>query len=263
MNHLSQDELLAYALGESLPEAAAHLRSCEQCNAELASHYASLGALGMSEESAAPAHLRGRILGSLSREQTRPSQFARQSSSQSASQSTTPRRWSLIPSWIPTFAAALLLIAVGLLWRDDLAQRRRLHDELAQLQQPEVQADLLRRALAAPDAQQFSLLPASFHPVMQGKAIYRAQQQQVIFIGSHFAAAPAGKAYELWLLPSSGAAPIAAGVFQPDAAGNVSLVVPRLLAATDPKGFAITIEADSGSDKPTSAIILAGLKSQG
>jgi anti-sigma-K factor RskA len=60
---------------------------------------------------------------------------------------------------------------------------------------------------------------------------------------------PAGKAYELWLLPKQGD-PIPAGVFKPNAHGEANLVNPPLRAGLEAKGFAITIKPEMGAITP-------------
>jgi anti-sigma-K factor RskA len=79
-----------------------------------------------------------------------------------------------------------------------------------------------------------------------------------VFLASNFAPLPPEKAYELWLLPTSGAAPIPVGVFKPDALGSASVLMPSLPKGLQAKAFAITIEPETGSTSPTMPIVLAG-----
>lgn len=69
--------------------------------------------------------------------------------------------------------------------------------------------------------------------------------------------APAGRAYQLWLLPKQGN-PIASTVFntEPDGHGLVTRI-----PIPDPgiTGFALTEEPASGSPQPTSTPFLVGL----
>jgi anti-sigma-K factor RskA len=67
-------------------------------------------------------------------------------------------------------------------------------------------------------------------------------------------APPAGKAYELWTL--GGAAPVPAGVFQPDASGRAAQRV-EPAAGAPPKGFAVSVEPAAGSTAPSGPIVLA------
>ena len=69
---------------------------------------------------------------------------------------------------------------------------------------------------------------------------------------------PANKAYELWVIPANGAPSIPAGTFWPDAAGNASLILPKIPEGVDAKAFGVTIESSEGSPTPTLPIIMAG-----
>lgn len=65
--------------------------------------------------------------------------------------------------------------------------------------------------------------------------------------------APAGQAYELWLL--GGPAPLAGGVFQVDASGRA---IHRVEAAGGPVAtFSVTLEPEAGVPAPTGPIVLA------
>ena len=62
---------------------------------------------------------------------------------------------------------------------------------------------------------------------------------------------------ELWIIPAQGA-PLAAGVFKPDEHGNAVMMDQNMPAGVEAKAFAITVENEEGSDKPTSPIMLMG-----
>jgi anti-sigma-K factor RskA len=94
-------------------------------------------------------------------------------------------------------------------------------------------------------------------PQPQGKAFYLKKRNSLIFMASNMPALPPQKAYELWLIPVSGS-PIPAGMFKPDAHGSATVVNPPLPAGTEAKAFAITVENESGSAAPTSAIMMMG-----
>ena len=76
-------------------------------------------------------------------------------------------------------------------------------------------------------------------------------------LASNLAPLPADKVYELWLLPASGAAPMPAGIFKPDANGNSMMLQTMGSDSIAAKGFAITIENSGGSQTPTSPIVFA------
>ena len=80
----------------------------------------------------------------------------------------------------------------------------------------------------------------------------------MILEANNLDALPADKTYELWVIPANGKAPIPAGLFRPDAAGNASVVLPELPKGVPAKAFGVTVEKASGSDTPTAPILLAG-----
>lgn len=85
----------------------------------------------------------------------------------------------------------------------------------------------------------------------EGVAAYEADKGALVFMGMHMEPAPAGKTYELWILPADGRSPMPAGTFKPDAQGSASLVMPQLPKGVPAKGFGVTVENDGGSDTPT------------
>ena len=60
------------------------------------------------------------------------------------------------------------------------------------------------------------------------------------------------------MIPANGKAPVAAGLFRPDAAGTATVVLPPLAPGIAAKAFGVTVEKAAGSDSPTSPIILSG-----
>ena len=164
--------------------------------------------------------------------------------------------WMLAPALV---AAALALVVV-LMGR----QNSTLRQQIAGMQSDAAAQQLeLRRAheivstLTASDAMRVTLVAAKTPPQPQGKAIYVRDRSSLIFIASNMPAAPPEKAYELWLIPTSGA-PIPAGVFKPDAHGSATVVNPPLPVGVEAKAFAITIEPEAGSTTPTMPIVMVG-----
>jgi anti-sigma-K factor RskA len=51
---------------------------------------------------------------------------------------------------------------------------------------------------------------------------------------------------------------MAAGVFKPDEHGNAMMMDHKMPEGVEAKAFAITVEKEEGSDKPTSPIVLMG-----
>lgn len=164
--------------------------------------------------------------------------------------------WSVL-RWI--LAAALILMG-ALLSR----QNNQLSQEISALRKQSVQqqAALLQAkeivaTLTAPDAQVVAVVKANTPPQPQGKAIYVRDRSSLIFIANNMPTPPAQKAYELWLIPKTGA-PIPAGVFKPDSHGSATVIDPPLPAHAEAKAFAITMESEEGSPVPTSPVLMSG-----
>jgi anti-sigma-K factor RskA len=120
--------------------------------------------------------------------------------------------------------------------------------------------DELRRVAAPllePETQRVTLVAAKTPPQPQGKAFYLRKRNSLVFLASNMPALPAHKAYELWLIPTSGN-PIPAGLFKPDPRGSATVVNPPLPAGVEAKAFAITVENEAGSQTPTSPILMTG-----
>ena len=162
---------------------------------------------------------------------------------------------------VPWVAAGALAVGLVALW----LQNSDLQHRIAGLQgQAAQQLAELQRArdvvstLTATDAMRVTLVAAKTPPQPQGKAIYVRDRSSLIFLASNLQALPPQKAYELWLIPTSGA-PIPAGVFKPDAHGSAAVVEPPLPPGVQAKAFAITVEPEGGSSAPTLPVVMVGL----
>lgn len=156
-------------------------------------------------------------------------------------------------------AAALILMG-ALLSR----QNNQLSEQISMLRKQSAgqQAELLRAkevvaTLTSPDAQVVAVVKANTPPQPQGKAIYVRDRSSLIFIANNMPVPPPQKAYELWLIPKTGA-PIPAGMFKPDAHGSATVINPPLPAGAEAKAFAITMESEEGSPTPTMPILMVG-----
>ncbi len=174
-----------------------------------------------------------------------------------------PRRVAAKRSWwilAPTLVAAALALVVVLLGRQNYALRQQVAGMQSDATAQQVE---LRRAheivstLTASDGLRVTLVAAKSPPQPQGKAFYVRDRSSLIFIASNMPAVPPQKAYELWLIPTSGT-PIPAGVFKPDAHGSATVLNPPLPVGVEAKTFAITIEPETGSTVPTMPIVMLG-----
>jgi anti-sigma-K factor RskA len=243
------EDLALYALGglegDERAQLEKHLEGCAGCRRELEQLRGDMALMALSAAGPAPPRrARQRLLEAVGRERRSPAAPARRS------------WWTLVP-WV---AAATLAVGLVSVWR----QKSDLQRQIADLQNESArQFEELRQArevvstLTATDALRVTVVAAKTPPQPQGKAIYVRDRSSLIFLASNFPALPPQKAYELWLVPASGA-PIAAGVFKPDTHGSAIVINPPLPAGVEAKAFAITVEPESGSPAATSPIIMFG-----
>jgi hypothetical protein len=120
-------------------------------------------------------------------------------------------------------------------------------------------ANALQVALHATPPLKPAVVGKGVTPVVAPEALaaYLADKGALVFVATHLEPAPAGKTYELWLLPANGQSPIPAGTFKPDPQGSASIVMPRLPKGVPAKGFGVTIENDGGSSTPTLPIVMS------
>ncbi len=266
-DHVPQEDLTLYAM-QALPaeEAAAvraHLETCAECRAELAAISGDLAAVAMSvDQQAVPQGARQRFLNRISADATeREGKADRQVVPITAGR---PARRPRSVAWIPWAAvAALVILAVALGMRiNTLNQQLRQESiEAAKQAAASSHAQEVLDVLTAPTAQRAVLISSKSRPEPTGRAVYLANRGGLIFQASNLDPLAENKAYELWVIPANGKAPIPAGTFRPDATGSASVVLPPLPTGVPAKAFGVTIERAEGSQTPTAPIILSGAAS--
>jgi len=244
------EDLSLYALGalegEERRVVEQHLDGCSGCRQELEKLQGDLALLAFSASGPRPpARSRERLMAAIAKEPRRVE---------------LPRaRW----AWwnVLGWAAAVAALAMAFLLRQQNSNLRQHVGELetstAKQDQQLGEAKQLVSALTSPEALHFTLVAGKAPPQPQGKAIYVPSSGTLVFLASNLPHIPAEKAYELWLIPTTGA-PIPAGVFKPDARGAASVIRPPLPTGVEAKAFAITIEPEGGSPGPTSTPIMVG-----
>jgi hypothetical protein len=268
--HISEDDLTLYAMRalstEESAEVRQHLRECEICRDELGKIAGELALVALSvEQHAVPEGARERLMARISR-------GAGEGSAGSAAE------WGGRPVAVPIrpadrrpvrraavwtawgAVAALLVIAISLGLQVERLNVR-LRDEAnrnAMLAEANAHAQEVLEVMTAPTAQRVVLTPAMTPAVPIGRAVYLAARGGLIFQANNLKELPEGKTYELWVIPANGSAPIAAGLFRPDAAGNASVMLPQIPWGVPAKAFGVTIEKAGGSETPTAPIILSG-----
>lgn len=223
-----------YLLGVLAPEEAEemerHFReSCPECTAGLREAMAVTTGLASIVEPVEPSqHLRGRIITSIGHA-IRPK----------------PRRWLTYTA----IAASLVLLCCSalLLWA-----LRRERDRLASIA---FERDRLQSVVQFLSEQRTIVTRTASAQTGPSGRVFVAPQQGFVFVGSRLPQIQAGRTFELWLVPSTGA-PQPAGLFR--AQGSNAVYVSHInvdLAHT--AAIAVSVEPEGGSPAPTTTPFVA------
>jgi anti-sigma-K factor RskA len=254
------DDLSLYAIGalagEERRALEEHLNQCSACRQELEKLRGDVALLALSVSGPKPPE----------RSRERLMAAVRKEPRQVKTAPATRRPWWRPVEW--ALAAAAVIVAM-LLARQNGDLQRTVSDlkaavsgqqqQLAQAKLQFAEAQQLVASLASPDSEHFTLVAGNTPPQPQGKAIYSRKTGTLVFIAGNMPKLPPQKAYELWLIPQSGA-PIPAGVFKPDTRGSATVVKPTLPSGVEAKTFAITVEPEAGSPAPTSTPLMVGVQ---
>jgi anti-sigma-K factor RskA len=249
------EDLALYALGslqgEERTTLETHLESCPSCRLELDQLRGDMALMAMAVDGPhPPQRSRQRLLDAIQKEPGRKALPAAE-----------PKRgWSLW-SGLGWLAAAAMLLITFQTRRENSALRQSLASLGALVGQQTIEIENARRViepLTSPSAQRVVLLAAKTPPQPQGKAFYLRDKTGLVFVANNLPPLAPEKIYELWLIPKTGA-PIAAGLFKPDAQGSATVVNPPLPAGVEAKNFVVTLEPDSGShEAPRGTAVMAG-----
>jgi anti-sigma-K factor RskA len=284
--HPDPSDIALYAMqllsGDEAAAIAHHLEHCGQCREELARTLSDLAATALTVDmEAVPAGARKRLLQQVAREkkvvsipQTQPqpqlqpqpqpiAAFGRSRSMFGADEpQPRPAARTSVLAWAGWPIAAALAVAVGLQYKDRQALTTTVGLENGQILRLDAAAAAsheLLDALTDPKAVRVNLAtkpePKS-GPV--GGVTYNPAKGTLVFLASDLDPLQPSKAYELWVIPQDGSAPVPAGTFHPDDQGNASLIMPDLPKGVAAKAFGVTIEDDGGSQTPTMPILMAG-----
>ena len=157
--------------------------------------------------------------------------------------------------WVAALAAAGLLIVTLWLSLEMRNTDRELTEARRTLQQSVADRDRLEQAftfLNQPETRQVNF--GQGQPAPPRGNFFLNPRMGVLLIASNLPALPAGKAYEMWVIPKGGA-PRPAGLFQ---SGTQGTALHILTGPVDPNvTVAVTVEPDSGSPAPTSGILFS------
>lgn len=259
--HIPQEDLILYAMqamhSHELAAVRLHLDRCAACRRVLGQVNGDLALVAMSvDQKSPPEGARQRFVELLAADSPEKSGTASPLASLPP-----PRSGGRGAIWIGWLAAAaLLLFALSLRQKvhtlsDELAQQR---DRAAQQAAANKRAQQVFDVLTSPSAKRVLLASANAKPEPMGRAVYLAETGGLVFQASNLARLEENKAYELWVIPASGQAPMPAGLFRPDGGGSASVVLPPLPKGVPAKAFGVTIEKAEGSATPTAPILLVG-----
>ena len=233
-----------------------HVGTCAGCRRELENLRGDMSLLALSTAGPhPPQRSRDRLMQAIVEDK-------KLESAQATEGTATGRTWY---GWLGWITAGLVLVAGIVTNQSQVSYIAALRSKVSTLENTTAAQDAeLKRvrdeftAFSGPSAQPVTLVLAKDHPQPQGKAIYVQSSGKLLFIASNLPALPDDRAYELWLLPSTGN-PVPAGVFRPDGKGSGVVVNPPLSAGVSAKGFAITVEPKEGSAAPTTKPMMVGL----
>ncbi len=235
MTHAEMGELYElYVLGALEPEQAAEIQehvntSCEYCLQHLRdAEFVAAALVGIAEPHNPPARLRQRVLAAVQPEPR-------------------SRSWLFAVAALSAACAALLAIAI---WTGSSVSKYRerissLESERAQLQEA---VQILSRSETR--AVKFGLAENQPH----GR-VFVNRNNGVVFVASQLPELASDRTFQLWLIPAKGA-PESAGLFRPNAAGDVVSVRPQPVDTARIHAVAVSIEPSGGSPAPTTKPIL-------
>ena len=248
------EDLALHALGALQGDERAalqkHLDTCTGCRQELEHLRGDMALMAMASTGPKPPQrARQRLLDAVAKEPRVPSVVPGRSRF----------NWWAALWWA---AAAAMFLVVVQLRRENVTLRESVSTLASLTGQQTIDLANAKRVLdtlTAPEAQSVTLVASKAPPQPQGKAFYLRSKSGLVFVANNLPPLPPDKIYELWLIPPTGA-PIAAGLFKPDARGNATVVnPPNLPPGVEAKQFAVTLEPASGPhDAPRGTGVMQG-----
>ncbi|CAB4970959.1 MAG: hypothetical protein F2868_00540 [Actinobacteria bacterium] len=212
-----------------------HLAECEVCHIDVAQLRTAATGLAEAQSVAPPPALRARVLDEITRTRQQSPLATRPTPVTHPVQPASPvRRIWMISTLAAAAAMALLVVAISVFGD---------HDRTDSF------AGELAKVMEQPDAQMLEL-DAQPGGAGQFKVAWSNSLHRAVLIGEGLAPAPAGKAYELWLITAEQS--MAMHVLDRAADGNVHVT---LDAPQMPAKWAITVEPAAGAEVATGDVI--------
>jgi hypothetical protein len=175
-----------------------------------------------------------------------------------------PRRGivAVVFPWVGWLVAAGLAVSTFNIWHKSKALQETASFANAKAEHIASESDKSLRVLDVlrnSAAQRFQLTKQSSQPIPNARVTYVSETGSLIFQGANLDQLPAGKVYELWLIPvGDGRQPIPAGTFRPDERGYASIVLPEIPKGVIAGTFGVTMEDEGGAKTPTLPIVMIG-----
>ena len=257
----TMSELGAYALGALSPEERAgveeHLKTCDECRAELKAMSDTAAALA----SSVPSH---------SMDQTRTSAVKQRLLERARAEKrvvtpiqsvTIPARTRRLPWWLAAAASVAFAAAMyqGMqIGRERDAVQTQLVEETMRssaLKDSLAQRDRLLADMAGADVKVVELVANNRRP---NAKMFWARSTNTWTMFAHNIPAPAqGRTYQLWLITRTGER-ISAGTFAPNSTGDAVVSAQYPLPADALQMIAVTEEPAGGVPQPTGEVLIAG-----
>ena len=220
-------------------ELRAHVeRGCEICTPGVSEARALAYTMGASAEGEPPKGLRKRILASAG--------------------APTEHRWHWPTAW--QTAAAVVLLAIGVTVYVARRQEAETASLQAEIKRRGTETASLREALSllqAPETREITF--GEGKPVPPRGRVFINPFSGVLLVASNLPAPPAGKIYEMWILPKGGK-PAPAGLFASNENGTALHLHRTTVSLATTVAIAVTLERAGGVDAPTSQpVIVAAL----
>jgi anti-sigma-K factor RskA len=262
--HVNPEDSDLYALGAldgtEMEELEAHLRSCAECTGAVDAARQRVALLGLSAPAVAPpARVKEALLRRVLAEQIPEAHRA----GAAVRAESGPRAVRL--AWLtPAFGTAAVVFAAltAAIWMKDVRDSRRIQELEGQLALAQNRSLEIARAseetnklLEMPGTKRVALMPMPGMGNGRAGVLYNAKMGMVACAG-WLPAPPAGKSYQLWLVPMEGK-PMPLRVFS---GGEwTEPVTAHVTPGMEAKAFAVTEEPEGGMPWPTGPKVLVGV----
>jgi anti-sigma-K factor RskA len=264
--HIRLEDLELLVLG-ALPEQEAtalqaHVSGCAECAQKLAEARGSAAVLAFAASQERPAAtIKAELMARIRAEREGEERNAWPAKIQTdvdrgKRKPETPSSWW---NWVlVTAAVALAAVSFGLSWqnRKITAQLEKERSGAESLIRERQQIESLVAVLASPDTVTVKLAAVGDAANTNGMVKFNAKTGTVLY-AANLPAAPAGKSYQMWLVPATGT-PISAGLLGPGGRAWGNLWTAEVPPNTQPKAFAVTVEPEGGMPQPTGPKVLLG-----